>query len=84
MRYRVSHNGNRIRTELHGPANPLRRHGGELTLPMEISLDPSRDRVRIGVSGQEFELQPGDYSPWIRVVFRPGLGMKIHGFVFSI
>ena len=79
MRYRVSLNGNRIRTELHGPANPLRRNGGELTLPMEISLDPSRDRVRIGVSGQEFELQPGDYSPWIRVVFRPGLGMKIHG-----
>ena len=79
MRYPVSPSGNRIRTDLHGPENPLRREGGELTLPMEIRLDPSRDRVRIAVSGQEFELDRGGYSPWIRVVFRPGLGMKIHG-----
>lgn len=79
MRYRVSITDNRIETELHGPDNPLRRGGGELTLPVEIRLAPSRDRVRIAVSGQEFELEPGSYSPWIRVVFRPGLGMKIHG-----
>ncbi|MXZ35332.1 MAG: nucleotide pyrophosphatase [Acidobacteria bacterium] len=78
-RYPVSVSDNRIRTELHGPENPLLRDGGELTVPMEIRLDPSRDRVRITVSDQEFELQPGNYSPWIRVVFRPGLGMKIHG-----
>lgn len=78
-RYRVSLSGNRIRTALHGPENPLLRDGGELTLPMDIRLDPARDRVRIAVSGQEFELQPGSYSPWIRVAFRPGLGMKIHG-----
>ena len=79
MRYPVSITDNRIRTELHGPENPLRRGGGELTLPVEIRLDPSRDRVRITVSGQDFELERGAYSPWIRVVFRPGLGMKIHG-----
>lgn len=79
MRYRVSPSGNCIRTDLHGPENPLRREGGELTLPMEIRLDPSRDRVRIAVSGQEFELDRGGYSPWIRVVFRPGLGMKVRG-----
>ena len=79
MRYRVSSSGNRIRTELHGPENPLRRDGGELTLPMEIRLDPSGDRVRVAVSGQEFELDRGGYSPWTRVVFRPGPGMKIHG-----
>jgi len=78
-RYPVSVSDNRIRTELHGPENPLLRDGGELTMPMEIRLDASRDRVRITVSDQEFELQPGNYSPWIRVVFRPGLGMKIHG-----
>ena len=79
MRYRVSPRGNRIRTELHGPENPLRRDGGELTLPMEIRLDSSRNRVRIAVSGQEFELDQGGYSPWIRVVFRPAPGMNIHG-----
>ena len=79
MRYRVSSSGNRIRTELHGPENPLRRDGGELTLPMEIRLDPSGDRVRVAVSGQEFELDRGGNSPWTRVVFRPGPGMKIHG-----
>ena len=78
-RYPVSLSDNRIRTALHGPENPLIRDGGELTLPMEIRLDPSGDRVRITVSDQEFELEPGSYSPWIRVVFRPGLGMKIHG-----
>ena len=81
MRYRVAIIGNRIRTELHGPENTLRQGGGGLTLPLEIRLDPdpSRDRVRIAVSGREFELEPGACSPWIRVAFRPGLGMKIHG-----
>ena len=78
-RYPVSLGDNRIKTALHGPENPLIRDGKELTLPMEIRLDPSGDRVRITVSDQEFELEPGSYSPWIRVVFRPGLGMKIHG-----
>ena len=79
VRYRVALNGNEIKTELHGPDNKLRPGAGELTLPMIISLDPSRERVRIRVSGQDFELQSGCYSPWIRVVFRPGLGMKIYG-----
>lgn len=81
MRYRVAIVDNRIRTELHGPENTLRQGGGELTLPLEIRLDPdpSRDRVRIAVSGREFELETGACSPWIRVAFRPGLGMKIHG-----
>jgi predicted AlkP superfamily phosphohydrolase/phosphomutase len=36
--------------------------------------------VRIEIEGSEpFDLPLRSYSPWIRLVFRPGLGVKVHG-----
>jgi predicted AlkP superfamily phosphohydrolase/phosphomutase len=50
-----------------------------LKIPLVIRLDSNGTKARIQVSGNNFEIEPGVYSPWVRVVFRLGLGMKIHG-----
>ncbi len=46
-----------------------------------------RDRARPGqageaaleVSGQKIDLKKGEFSPWIRLTFKAGLGIKIRG-----
>jgi len=72
--------GNRIRTRIAGPDNGLVRNAGRLTLPMTIVVADDAQSVRIEIEGSEpFELPLQSYSPWIRLVFRPGLGIKLQG-----
>ncbi len=79
VRYWVALQDDAIYTNLHGPSNDLVKGSGELKIPLIITLDRNRNKAQIRVSEQEFELSLGSYSPWIRVVFRPGLGMKVYG-----
>ena len=72
--------GDRIRTRIVGPENSMLRSGGRLTLPMTILVAEDRRGVRIEIDGSEpFDLPLRTYSPWVRLVFRPGLGVKVHG-----
>ena len=72
--------GNRIRTRIVGPDNSVVRSGGRMTLPMTIVVADDRQHVRIEIEGNEpFELPLRSYSPWVKLVFRPGLGIKVHG-----
>jgi predicted AlkP superfamily phosphohydrolase/phosphomutase len=68
-----------IETELVGPENHLVKNGGELKLPLKIKLDKEKGKARIEISGESFELEPKTYSPWIRIAFNAGLGIKVHG-----
>ena len=68
-----------IETVLVGPENHLIKNGGELKLPLKIKLDSEAGRASIEISDQSFELEPKTYSPWIRIVFKAGLGIKVHG-----
>ncbi|MEW5975243.1 MAG: alkaline phosphatase family protein [Acidobacteriota bacterium] len=79
VRFPVTREGNLIRTALVGPRNSLKKSPENLTLPMLIQLDSGPERCTIEVSGTRFEVQVGNYSPWIRVAFRAGLGVKVHG-----
>ena len=72
--------GDRIRTRIVGPDNTLLRAGGRMTLPMTLTVAPDRAGVRVEIDGSEpFDLPLRTYSPWIRLVFRPGLRVKVHG-----
>lgn len=72
--------GGRIRTRIVGPDNGMLRSGGRMTLPMTIVPAADGGSVRIEIDGSEpFELPLRQYSPWVRLVFRPGLGVKVHG-----
>jgi predicted AlkP superfamily phosphohydrolase/phosphomutase len=67
----------RIQTTISGPENSLLRKSEEIRIPLLIEVDKDREEARLEVSGQRFRLKKGTFSPWIRLVFRPGLGMKV-------
>ena len=72
--------GNRMRTRIVGPENSMLRTGGRMTLPMTIELAADRQGARIEIDGSEpFDLPLETYSPWVQLVFRPGLRVKVHG-----
>lgn len=68
-----------INTLLYGPDNSLVRNGEEITIPLKIKIDKGAGKAVIDISGQHFELAPRRYSPWIRLSFPAGLGIKVHG-----
>ncbi len=73
----VSRKGNLVESHLSGPDNVLLRRPEELRLPLRIAVDPANKGAWIEVSGEKFFLEQGSFSPWIKVAFKPGLGMKV-------
>ncbi len=69
--------GDRIRTSLSGPENTMLKNPGDILIPLEVRIDRERRGADIEVSGQRFFLESGTFSPWVPVVFRPGLGIRI-------
>ncbi|MBI4229133.1 MAG: alkaline phosphatase family protein [Deltaproteobacteria bacterium] len=72
-------NNDTIHTHLYGPENSLVKNGGELKIPLKIKIDKERNQAIIKVAGESFQLKPETYSHWVRVAFRPGLGIKVYG-----
>ncbi len=69
----------RILTSVSGPENTMLKKPEDIRLPMEIGIDRGGDGAMIRVSGRKFFLKRNTFSPWIRLTFRPGLGMTIKG-----
>jgi predicted AlkP superfamily phosphohydrolase/phosphomutase len=67
----------RVETYLAGPENSLLKKGGEVRLPLTIVVHSKGDEVTIEVSGQKVPLKKGEFSPWVRIAFKPGLGVKV-------
>ncbi|MCR4409075.1 MAG: alkaline phosphatase family protein [Candidatus Saccharicenans sp.] len=75
----VTVEGQVVRTYLGGPENSLLKKPEEIRLPMTIKLNYEQDSALVEVSGQRFELKKGVFSPWVRLSFPAGPGMKIRG-----
>lgn len=73
----VTINNNSIETYISGPENTLVKTKEELRLPMRITFDNNKEEALMQVSGQEIKLKPKTFSDWIKITFRPGLGIKI-------
>lgn len=73
----VSVVGNKIETYISGPENSLRKDKEEIRLPLNITLDKDNDWAFLEVSKQKIRLKRKVFSDWIRLTFRPGLGMKV-------
>jgi len=69
--------GNRVKTHISGPENSLLKKVEEIRLPLQIDIDHEKKEARLDIEGQQFTLKLGQFSPWIKISFRPGLGMKI-------
>ncbi len=67
----------RIKSHVSGPENTLLKKSSEMRIPLEITILGEQESARLDVNDQKFLLKKGEISPWIRLTFRPGLGVKI-------
>jgi predicted AlkP superfamily phosphohydrolase/phosphomutase len=75
----VTVTGNLVETHISGPENTLLRQPAEMRLPLRVILLPDGESAKVQVSGREYLLKKGEFSPWIRLTFKPGLAVKLHG-----
>lgn len=68
-----------VEAGLPGPENSVRRDGGKLQIPFRLEIDRERSEATLRIDGKKYRLREREYSPWIRLVFRPGLGIRVHG-----
>ena len=66
-----------IRTYISGPENTMLEKAEEIKLPLTLRISPADNEVLVEVSGRKLRLKPRMFSPWIRLTFKPGLGIKI-------
>ena len=63
-----------------GPDSPLAgTAGNEMRVAFEVKPDPTAKQVRIVVGSEKLTLKVGEYSEWISVEFKAGLGFTAHG-----
>ncbi len=80
VRVPVERGDGMCRSFVPGPEDPLLPgSGGELRVHFEIHPDDSGNLARFIVDSHKFTLKVGDYSDWIPVKFKAGIGFSAHG-----
>jgi predicted AlkP superfamily phosphohydrolase/phosphomutase len=63
-----------------GPENPLAGgSGNELRISFEISPNRAKNQARFTVNSESFTLRVGEYSDWVPLKFKAGIGFSAHG-----
>jgi predicted AlkP superfamily phosphohydrolase/phosphomutase len=80
VRVPVERQGAVCHSYIPGPDDPLEpgpEH--ELRVNFEIRPEVAKNQARITVDSKSFTLKVGEYSEWIEVKFKAGLGISAHG-----
>ena len=78
VRVPVKRNGSVCRSYIPGPEDPLAAEK-EMRVNFEIRPDLPRNQAQIEVDGEKFTLKVGEYSEWIPIKFKAGLGFTARG-----
>jgi len=68
-----------VRSQIRGPDNTLVEGGGELRIPFEVRRGRNGAAAEIAIDGATYPLELREYTPWIELRFRPGLGLSVRG-----
>ncbi|HWW59885.1 MAG TPA: alkaline phosphatase family protein, partial [Thermoanaerobaculia bacterium] len=68
-----------IATKIQGPPNKLFNDPPYISIPMTITVANDRNSIDVEVSGQKFNLKPGQWSGWVNFVFPFNPLIKVHG-----
>jgi predicted AlkP superfamily phosphohydrolase/phosphomutase len=66
-----------IATYISGPENTMLKAGGEIRIPLYIAIDRAKGQAELRFSGQRISLRQGEFSPWVKLAFRPGPAVKV-------
>ena len=63
-----------------GPEDPLGGGSGqELRVQFQLEVDAAKQQANFAVDSEKFTLKVGEYSEWIPVKFKAGVGFSAHG-----
>jgi len=80
VRVGMERNGSGWRSYIPGPEDPLKNGSGrELRADFKVELERGTSQARIIVDSESFTLAVGEYSPWVPVKFKAGLGFSARG-----
>ena len=68
-----------IHASLRGPENSMRKDRHALEVPFTIRLLPERKAAVLTICGRRHRLREREYSPWIRLTFKPMPGVRVYG-----
>ncbi len=68
-----------LNTVLQGPDNSMRKGGGPVEIPFSLTLDSERHSAVLKIHGKAYTLKEREYSPWIKLTFKPAPGVKVYG-----
>ena len=68
-----------IHATLAGPDDTLREGNEPIALPFRLELLSDKTGAVLHIAGKKTKLALREYSPWIRLTFRAGPGVKVHG-----
>jgi len=75
----VEKNKDTIDTHLYGPENPLIKGRGKLATPLKITFLKKENAIELKICGKKYRIREGEYTPWVKVVFKPLPIIKIRG-----
>lgn len=67
--YPVAVDGQVVRAQLHGPANPFRTTGEAVTADFTLYIDAVRPVAKLVVGGEERVMAVGEWSDWLPIDF---------------
>ena len=80
VRVPIERRGSRYTSYVPGPEDPLAGgSGSELRVNFQIDPEPRTNQARLTVDSETFTLKVGDYSAWIPIKFKSGIGFSAHG-----
>ena len=80
VRVPIERRGSSYSSYVPGPENPLAPgSGSELRVKFEVHPEAGGQRARFVVDSESFDLKLGEYSEWIPVKFKAGVGFGAHG-----
>ena len=62
-----------------GPENPIRPDKGEMRVPFRIHWKEDGSSAELVLQKKTYSLNVGEYTPWLTVEFKAGLGIKARG-----
>ena len=70
-----------VRTHVSGPDNPIVEGTPEMRLPFEVRLPGRGDGAcaELAIDGRTYPLPVGEFTPWVELRFRAGLGISVRG-----
>ena len=79
LRILVEERDGLIEAILPGPENSMSVDGGPMEIPFTLRVDREQGQAVLNIMGRRYPLREREYSPWIKLVYKPLPGIRVHG-----